>query len=294
MRAVTVGAGIIRVVVEDLDLSAGASSLSVRVVDGRVNAEYLGAVLVEVRSEREIWRQLAPGPVIRLDGLSRGELEVSVVAEGLGARSERVELLQDQRIDVRLGEGIAIAGTVTCAAGGLARPVQLHAREIATKRLSATRTDAAGRFVFAGMEPGDYLLSVDPFESDDFAQFPLRVPQSHASLVPARVRVAAGLEPAPVIVSVVPVAPLRVVVTPDTVPQTAETVWAWAQGLEFTVADDQGDSLYTGGPSGIMTAAAELLLRLPEGRYTVRVHRRGEALGERTLTTGESWRLHAP
>ena len=40
-----------------------------------------------------------------------------------------------------------------------------------------------------------------------------------------------------------------------------------------------------------MTTAAKLLLRLPDGRYTVTVRRRGEMLGERTLTAGEFWKL---
>jgi protocatechuate 3,4-dioxygenase beta subunit len=289
LNAVAAGAGTLRVTLEDLDLAAGTAILTVRVIDGRTDAAFGGPVLVEATSEKGAIRRLAQGPEIRLDGLSLGNWEVSAAAEGLGARSERVELLQDQHLDVRLGQGAAISGQVTCAAGPLARPVQVHARELASKRSSVARTDAEGRFALAGMEPGDYLLSVEPFEIDAFAQWRMRIPQDHASPAPVKVRVGAVAAPALVTLPVVPIAPLRVVVAPAT--GGAQSVWSWAQGLHFTVTDDQGGSVYAGGPSGVMTAAAELSLRLPEGRYIVGVHRRGEVLGKRTLTAGETWRL---
>lgn len=291
LEAVAAGARTLRVILEDLDLAAGTAILTVRVIDGRTGAAFGGPVLIEATSEKGARRRLAQGPEIRLDGLSLGKWEVSVAAEGLGARSARVELLDDRRLDVRLGQGVSISGLVTCAAGWLVRPVQVYARELASKRLTVTRTDAKGRFAFAGMEPGEYLLSVEPFESAVFARLPVRTPQGHASPAPVKVRVGAGAAPAPVTLPVVPVAPLSVMVAPDAATRAARSVWSWAQGLHFTVTDDQGRSVYAGGPSGVMTAAAELLLRLPEGRYTVTVRRRGEVLGERTLTAGESWRL---
>jgi protocatechuate 3,4-dioxygenase beta subunit len=292
-EAVAAGAGTLRAILEDLDLLAGTAILTVRVVDGRTDAAFDGPVLVEATSEKDARRWPAPGPELRLDGLSLGKWDVSVAAEGLGAQTARVDLLGDQRLDVRLGHGVAISGLVTCAAGRLARPVQVQAREVASKRVTVTRTDAEGRFAFAGMEPGDYLLSVEPFESTAFPrpQLPVGGPQSHASPAPVKVRVGAGTVPAPVTLPIVPVAPLRVVVAPDTATRAAQSVWSWAQGLHFTVTDDRGRSVYAGGPSGVMVEAATLLLCLPNGLYPVTVGRRGVVLGKRTLAAGQTWRL---
>lgn len=143
------------------------------------------------------------------------------------------------------------------------------------------------------MEPGEYLLSVEPFESELLAQFPMPEPQGNASPAPVKVKVEAGAAPTPVTLPVVPVAPLRVVVEADAATRAAQTVWSWAQGLQFTVTDERGANVYAGGPSSLTTSGAELMLRLADGRYIVGVRRRGEVLGERTLSTGEDWRLAA-
>ncbi|MCC6672309.1 MAG: carboxypeptidase regulatory-like domain-containing protein [Planctomycetes bacterium] len=292
LEAVKVGAGTLRVVLEDLDLFAAAATLTVRVIDERVGAAFEGPVLVEATSENETRRSLALGPEIRLDGLSLGKWEVSVAAEGLGARTARVELPADGRIDVRLGQGVAISGLVACGAGPPARPLQVQAREVASKRLTLTRTDTMGRFALAGMEPGEYLLSVEPFESSAFTGLPVGKPQSHASPGPVKLRVQAGTVPETVTLPVVPVALLRVVVVaPDADARAAQSVWSWAQDLHFAITDDQGRSVYAGGPSGVMAAAAELSLCLAEGRYIATVRRRGEVLAQRALAAGESWRL---
>lgn len=293
LEGVAAGAGILRVRLEDLDIVSGTADLIVRAIDARTEDAFEGMVLVEATSEEGTARRLAQGPEVRLDRLSCGDWEVRVVAEGHGTRVERVALLDDRRLDIRFGQGIVISGQVTCAAGPLARPVQVSARELTSKHLSVARTDISGHFTLAGMQPGEYLLSVEPFESDAFAQWPMRTPQDHASPAPVKVRVGEGTAPAPVTLPVVPVAPLTVTVAPDASSSATLSVWSWAQGLRFTVTDEQGRSVYAGGPTGVTAAAAELLLRLSGGGYTVRVRARGHLLGERTLMAGDSWRLKA-
>lgn len=291
LASVAAAAGTLHVTLDDLDLSAGTRTLAIRVLDARTETGHAGMVLVEAMSANDSRRRLMPGPDVRLDGLSPGAWEVRVAAEGLGARSERVDLREDQRLDVRLGQGPGISGQVTCAALPLARPLQVSARDLATKRLCVARTDAAGRFALAGLEPGEYQLAVEPFESDAFASWPMRTPQDHASRAPVEVRVVAGAEPAPVTLPVVPVLPFDVEVVPDAAAGAAPNLWSWAQSLHFTVADEQGRAVYAGGPSVVMAAAAALSLRLPEARYTVAVRYRGGMLGERMLSAGESWQL---
>jgi hypothetical protein len=292
VEAVAAAAGpLMRVNFDDLDLFAGTATLTVRVIDGRAGASFDGQVLIEATSELGAKRWLAQGPEIRLDGLSLGTWEVSVAAEGLGARTTRVKLIDDQLVEVRLGQGVAISGLVTCAAGPLAGTVQMQVLEVVSKHLTVTRTDAVGRFSFGGMAPGEYLLSVEPFESSVFTQSFLRRPQSHASPAPIKVLIEAGTVPAAIELPVVPVAPLSVLVVPDAATRGSRSVWSWAQELLFDVTDDHGGKMYTGGPSDVMVDAAKLVLCLAEGRYTVTVRRRGEVLGERALDAGKSWRL---
>ena len=291
LEAVAPREGIMRVILDDLDLFAGTAVLTVRVIDGRTGGAFDGWVLVEAKSENGTRSWLAQGPEIRLHALSLGRWEVSVAAEGLGARTARVKLLGDQRLEVHLGQGVAISGLVTGVEGTFARPVQVQARELRSKRLTVTRTDSVGRFSLAGMEPGEYLLSVEPFESSVFTRLPRRRPQSHASPAPVKLSFRAGMVPAPIVLPVVPVAPLRVVVVPDAATRASRRVWSWAQDLHFDVTDEQGRRVYTGGPSDVMPTAAVLLLSLAERRYTVSVRRRGEVLGKRVLAAGKSWRL---
>jgi hypothetical protein len=175
-------------------------------------------------------------------------------------------------------------------AGPLTRPLQVLAREMASKRDTVVRTDAAGRFVFEGMEPGTYSLSVGAFENAAFAQVPMRVPQDQMSRSSVEVIVATGASPPPVTLQVVPAAPLSVEVLADAA-SAAHSVWSWAQELQFTVTNESGEGAYTGGPSGVGTASARLELQLPEGSYVVKVCRRGAVVGERVMSAGDSWRL---
>jgi len=293
LEAVAAGAGPQRVVLDDLDLFAGTATLTVRVIDGRTGAAFGGRVLVEATSANVAKRWLVLGPKIRIDGLSLGRWEASVAALGLGTRTERIDLPVDQRLEVRLGQGVVISGLVTCAAGSPTRPVQVQAFAVVSKRVTVTRTDAMGQFSFEGMEPGEYRLAVEPFQSSVFSQLPTRWPQSYASPAPVELRVEAGTVPASITLPVVPVAPLRVMVVPGAARRASQSVWSWAQGLRFDVADDRGGSVYRGRPSDVLVNAAELVLCLADGHYTVTVRRRGEVLGQRALAAGKSWQLEA-
>lgn len=284
--------GPLRVVLDDLDVFAGKATIVMRVIDGRTGAAFGGWALIEARSEKHGARQWrAPGPEIRLEGLPLGEWEVRVAADGVGTESSRVQLLADRQLEIRLGEGPAIVGLVTCAAGPLAQPVQVQALDVASKRRSVTRADVDGHFSFVGMKPGVYSLSVEPHAGNAFARHASPGPQRYASQTPLEVRV--GAASAPVILPVVPVAALRVIVAPVEATREARSLWSWAQDLRFTVTDEQGRSVYAGGASDLMASAARLVLPLAEGRYTVTARLSAEVLGERVVAAGQTWRIDA-
>ena len=294
VEAAPTSAGTIRVTLEDLDLAAATTSaLTVHVVDGRTGSAFDGLVLVEAASNKGTCRRLVNGPEVRLDGLFPGEWRLCVTGEGFGARKARIELTGDQRLDVRLGEGLEIAGQVVTATGALTRPVEVLARELGSNGLTTTRTDTRGHFVMAGVEPGDYLLSVEAFESDAFVSPPRRWQQGFASTAPCKVHVAEGTQSAPVTLTVTPVAMFHVVVFPSAADRASASIWSWAQGIRFRITEQQGSTVYDGGPSNVLTTAAELMLPVREGRYAVTVTRRGEILGQQSQIAGETWRLHA-
>lgn len=142
LHGVATGAGNLTVSLDDLDLFEGTATLTLRILDGRSAATFDGQVLVDATSAKGMRRGLARGPEIRLDVLPLGEWEIRLVGEGLGSHSERIDLIGNQRLDVRLGAGLSISGRVTCAVATLARPVQVQARAIASAEISLARTDA--------------------------------------------------------------------------------------------------------------------------------------------------------
>lgn len=291
LKSVSVGSGTLRVILEDLDILRGTAAISMVFIDGRKGRPFDGFVLIDGASEKIHRHWMAQGADIRLEGLPLGRWDLCVSAEGLGIRTARVDLRQDQRIEVRLGEGADILGQVTCSESPLSGAVQVQVLDLATKRVTVTPTDSTGRFSFAGVKPGRYEVSVEPFENLAFSRLGVRNPQRYASGTPIRLQVEVGVAPAFITLPVVPVAPLRVIVKPSTASHAFSSLWSWAQDLRFTVTDPQGVSVYQGRASDFMAAGAELMLCLRKRRYKVTVHRNGVVLGKRRLDAGETWQL---
>jgi hypothetical protein len=85
-----------------------------------------------------------PSPV------SRGRLldtRTKTPTASVAVRRTTVDLRDDRRIDVFLGDGVAITGQATCTSGALRRSLHVTARELASQRLGALlgeRTLGAG------------------------------------------------------------------------------------------------------------------------------------------------------
>jgi len=275
------------IVLDDLDLGGDKADLTLKILDGRTGTPISSRVLVEARSGALERRKLVPGPVIELTDLPHGQWDLSVAAEGLGVANSSVVLVGNKHIEIVLGRGVTIAGRLEGLTASLAQPLEVQAQNTTRKQLTATHTDREGRFRFDGMGPGHYLISVAPFESKPYLPSLHHNCQSHATPHPVKVRVGTRADPAFVMLPVIPVSPLRVVVRAGHTRQST----SWASNLRFTVLDDQGRSVYAGGPSSLGSSQAELLLCLPKRRYKVTVEAQGRRLGQKKMFPGKLWKL---
>jgi hypothetical protein len=164
---------------------------------------------------------------------------------------------------------------------------------VGSGRCSYARAKLNGEFEFAGLPPGEYLISVPSFEFDPYASGRGARPQRFASSKAVRASVHAGRSSTPVVLPVLAVAPLRVRVAPDSSGHLRQSLWAWAQELRFEVSNAQRKLVYSGRPTELLAGTAALELCLPIGRYQVSVRRGMTLLAEKELQAGAHWRLEA-
>jgi hypothetical protein len=275
------------------DVSSPRATLSLDLIDARTGKPLEARVLIEARSESLEMRWSRMGPECRLGPLPIGRWDLTISAENIGPKTQRVQLLDDLRLDLRLGEGATLSGRVQGAALAVDQVLQVMAIAVGSGRCSYARAKLNGEFEFAGLPPGEYLISVPSFEFDPYASGRGARPQRFASSKAVRASVHAGRSSTPVVLPVLAVAPLRVRVAPDSSGHLRQSLWAWAQELRFEVSNAQRKLVYSGRPTELLAGTAALELCLPIGRYQVSVRRGMTLLAEKELQAGAHWRLEA-
>lgn len=286
-------AGLLRVVLDKLDLRAQATSLIVAVRDAHTGGPYVGPFTVALTTQDYSARRRGSNGEISIKSLPLGSYDIFITAESLGPVAMQVDLFQDRRIEVTLGQGIDVSGLVNCTTGALVEPVEVSVRKLVKgSPIVTVQTDKNGHFHLAGMAPGKYAVTVEPFKASLLGdKATVRTAQRYASTMPREVSIRAGEQLRPIKLPVTRVEPLRVIVNAGKDVRVSHQVWAWAQELQFSVKDGNGHLTYSGGPSDIMASSAMLLIQAPTGSYTINVQHRGTPLGNRKLAAGKSWTI---
>jgi hypothetical protein len=307
LEGVDAAAGTLTIVFDEVDRRATAASLTIRAVEQASGAPFAGLLHVQVvagqpnaattsdatTSDTATYRTTARGPEVTITDLPRSAATVFVRAEGFGVQRFDVQRIGDVVLDVVLDRGATVVGLVQTPGPQAPGPLHVTCHDVRTQTFTHTMSDAAGNFRFRGVGAGDYEFFVDPLPRDSTAAPGATIRQSHASPSPVLVHVREGAASPPVVVPVEPIAWISIHLE-RAHPSPARSTWSWTNGLEVHVRDEQGHVLHRGPPTHFLTTAAEVLLPVRPGLFTVTVYSQGHLIAERHVPAGATCTIEAP